>query len=239
MDRPDGDDLVTLNRAAVIARLLAGAAHEVNNALLVIGGTAELLEDRVDSPEAVGKGLARIRAQTAKAAGAVSEVLSFARGAPDARGSVNLRETAAAAVGLRSYAIGRAGLTIDFAAPEAVAFIVEGSRVLLQQAILNLIANAEQALAGTRGGAIRVALSERDGFADLRVSDTGGGVPEAERARIFEPFVTTRGRDESTGLGLPAARRIAEMHGGSLTLREASTGAEFVLTLPLVPKARA
>lgn len=233
MQGPTDEDLLTLNRAAVVARLLAGVAHEVNNALLVISGTAELLEDRTGSSEAVDKGLDRIKSQTSRAAGAIAEVLSFARGAPGTRGPVNLREAVASAVNLRSYAIGRAGLKVSFSAPEQVSFIVEGSRVLLQQAMLNLIANAEQALAGTRGGTIAIALSTHDGNAVMSVSDTGPGIPEAERERIFEPFVTSRAREEFAGLGLPAARRIAETHGGTLALAGEPTGSTFVLTIPL------
>jgi signal transduction histidine kinase len=233
MDRPTDDYLLTLNRATVVARLLAGTAHEVNNALLVISGTAELLEDRTESPDAVGKGLDRIRAQTSRAAGAIAEVLSFARGAPGTRGAVNLREAVASAVALRSYAIGRAGLNVSFAAPRDVSFIVEGSRVLLQQAMLNLIANAEQALAGMRGATIAITLSAQDGDAVLSVSDTGPGIPEAERERIFEPFVTSRARNEFPGLGLPAARQIAEAHGGTLALTGESSGSTFVMSIPL------
>jgi signal transduction histidine kinase len=238
MDCPTDEDLLTLNRAVIVARLLAGVAHEVNNALLVISGTAELLEDKTGSPEAVAKGLDRIRSQTTRAAGAIAEVLSFARGAPRTHAPVNLREAAASSIDLRSYAIGRAGLQVAFSAPDDVSFIVEGSRVLLQQAVLNLIANAEQALAGKRGEKIAIGLSEQEGNAVLRVSDTGPGIAEAERERIFEPFVTTRAREEFTGLGLPAARRIAEAHGGTLALAADAIGSTFVLTLPLSRRPR-
>jgi signal transduction histidine kinase len=232
MQRLTDHDLLALNRAATTARLLAGLAHEVNNALLVVGGTAELMADQTDKPEAIERGVARISAQVVRAAGAIGEVLGFARGAPDARGRVNLRDMVAGAVGLRAYAIGRAGLTVRFTAPDHRSFIVEGSRVLLQQAVLNLIMNAEQALKGSKG-AIRIELAERDGCAVLRVADTGGGVPADQTARIFEPFVTSGAPWESTGLGLPAARCIAGMHGGTLALEGTDAGASFVLTLPL------
>ncbi|MGH9372047.1 MAG: sensor histidine kinase [Vicinamibacterales bacterium] len=233
MDTLTDDDLVTLNRAATVARLLAGVAHEVNNALLVISGTAELLEDQTDAPDAVAKGLARVRSQSARAAAAIGEVLAFARGAPDARGRVNLREAAADAVALRTYAIGRAGLKVTVSAPEDRSVVVEGSRVLLLQALLNLLTNAEQALSGVPGGSIRVELGEEAGRARLRVADTGHGVPAEERTRIFEPFMTTRDRRQSSGLGLTAARRIARIHGGTLEVDVTPSGASFVLELPM------
>jgi signal transduction histidine kinase len=227
------DHLVTLNRASTVAGLLAGLAHEVNNALLVISGTAELLEERPDLPEAVTKGMVRIRSQCARAAGVISDVLAFAKADPQVRGRVNLREAAAAGLALRSWKMGRAGLKVAFTAPEDRAFIVLGNRVLLQQAVLNLLGNAEQALAGVPGGLIRVELTEEQGRGVLRVADSGAGVPADQRTRVFEPFVTTRPGGEFTGLGLPAARRIAEMHGGTLDLEDAPAGGSFVLNLPL------
>jgi two-component system NtrC family sensor kinase len=226
-------DLVTLNRAATVARLLAGVTHEVNNALHVISGTAELMEENPAAADAVARGAGRIRSQTARAASAIAEVLAFARDNPDARGRVNVREIAARSVALRKFSIGRAGLSIAFEAPESPGFIADGSRVLLQQAVLNLIANAEQALAGQRGGAITVILAADDRSLTLRLADNGPGVDAGVRDRIFDPFVTTRSRQEFTGIGLTAARHIAETHGGSLTLEDAPSGASFALRLPL------
>jgi signal transduction histidine kinase len=226
------DQLLTLNRASVVARLLAGMAHEVNNSLLVIGGTAELLEDGTSSAEAVTSGLARIRSQTGRAAAGIADVLAFARGVPSARSRVNLAELTGASVALRAYAIGRARLKVEFTPPEE-GVAVQGSRVLLQQAILNLIANAEQALAGAQGGVIRIDLTRSDGMASLLVADTGPGVPADRRDRIFEVFESTGDPESSPGLGLPAARKIAEQHGGRLVLEEVSAGAAFLMELPL------
>ena len=225
------EDLLSLNRAVTVARLLAGVAHEVNNALQVIGATAELLEDRPGLPDSIVKGLQRIRSQGARAAGAVSDVLSLTRERADLRSRVNLRDIVSRAVTLRTYSIARAGLTIGFNAAEAV-FIVDGNRVQIQQAVLNLIANAEQALAGTRGGAIRVDMANEGQQILIRVADNGPGVPEELRERMFEPFVTTRPRLEYSGLGLTASRMVAEGHGGSLTLEATDHGASFVLRLP-------
>lgn len=225
------DDLIALNRAATVARLLAGTAHEVNNALLVISGSAELLED-APSPAALSKGLTRIRTQSARAAAVITDVLAFARGSTAVTGRVNLREIAASAVNLRAYAISRAGLKIAFSAATDRTFVVEGSAVLLLQAILNLIANAEQALAAGRGS-IDVQLTATAGQVALAVLDSGPGVPLDERSRIFLPHVTIGAAPDGFGLGLPAARAIAARHGGSLDLELSATGAAFVMYLPL------
>jgi signal transduction histidine kinase len=227
------DQLLTLNRAGLVAQLLAGAAHEVNNALLVISGTAELLEDGIDTPAAAAKGLARIRSQATKAAAALDALVTFAHGTSNTPGRVDLRDAVAAAIALRRFAIARAGLSISSTAPAEGGFVVDGSPVLMQQAILNLLTNAESALAGVPGGTIRVDLEERDGRALLRVADSGPGVPPDQRARIFEAFRTTTDHRASAGLGLAAARCIAGSTGGDLELEDPASGASFVMAWPL------
>lgn len=225
------DDYVVLNRSATIARLLSGVAHEVNNALQVIGGSVELLDD-VLLPEQARVRIGRIRTQHDRAATVVHNLMTFARERPDGVARVPLRELLTRAVGLRAYAAGRAGLRIDLGLPEGQALHVLGNAMALQQAVLNLIANAEQALAGVPDGTIRVELVGEAGVLAVRVADNGPGVPPALREQVFEPFFTTRPRTEAVGLGLTAAREVARRAGGSLTLEETAVGASFVLRLP-------
>jgi signal transduction histidine kinase len=229
---PGPTDLLTLNRAATVARLLAGVAHEVNNALQVIGGTTELLQVTPGLPAAVADGLQRIAVQTARAATAIQDVMVFARQRVDATGRTNLREVANRSVALRAFAIGRARLTIAVDVVSTGQFLVTGHDTLLQLAVLNLIVNAEQALAGQKGGAIRVELEESPGYVVLRVSDNGPGVEGAAAENLFESFFTTRPREEASGLGLAVARLVAEQCGGTLVLEPSDAGARFALRLP-------
>ena len=223
---------LTLNRLATIARLVAGAAHEVNNALQVIGGSAELLQNRTDLPEPVQKTLTRIRDQAARAASAMTGVVALSRAQPDgATYLVDVCDIATRAVELRRYSIGRADLTVQLDVPSEPQ-LVTGHRLHLLQAALNMIQNAEQVLAPRRSGRILVAVVPDGDHVVLRVSDDGPGVPAADVDRIFQPFVTTSPRPESTGLGLPVAREIAEAHRGSLELEPVATGASFRLRVP-------
>ena len=89
-----------------------------------------------------------------------------------------------------------------------------------------------QALAGQKGGAIRVELEEAPGSVVLRVTDNGPGVDQAARAELFESFFSTRSRDEASGLGLSVARTVVEQHGGTLALKEQDAGACFEVRLP-------
>jgi signal transduction histidine kinase len=231
---PGREDLVTLNRSATVARLVAGVFHELNNSLQVIGGLAELLQDTPGIPLSVADGLRRIHEQNAKAGSAIADVMAFSRQKTDMRGRVNMRELTTRAVGLRAFAISRARLTMVYQPPMTGVVTVQGSTNLLLQAVLNLIVNAEQALAGQQGGTIRVELELPAGYVVVRVADNGPGIDPAVAERLFEPFATTRSRDESSGLGLPVARQIAEQHGGTLTLESATPGASFALRLPSV-----
>jgi two-component system cell cycle sensor histidine kinase/response regulator CckA len=233
---PPPEHHLTLNRLATIARLVAGAAHEVNNALQVIGGSAELLQNRTDLPEPVQKTLTRIRDQAARAASAMTGVVALSRPQPDGSYQIDLRDVASRAVELRQFSIGRAELAVQLHVPPTPQ-LVQGQRLHLLQAALNLIQNAEQALTPRRSGVIRVEVADDGDHVLLRVSDDGPGVPPADAERIFQPFVTSQPRPESTGLGLPVAREIAVAHRGSLELEPGPVGAAFRLRLPKAPGA--
>ena len=223
------ETLVALSRAVTTARLLSGVVHEVNNALLVITGTVELLEGRTDLPEAAGRPLERLRTQSHRMAAAIAQVAAFTQARGGHRVDVDLNELTRISVDLRRFAVNRAGLTIEFTAAGSPS-LVHGNGAELQQAILNLVINAEHALAGTRGR-IDVSAEKNDSWAIVRVSDTReqslGNVDD-----LFEPFVSTRAAADTSGINLFAARAIAEAHGGALAVDEHGVGTAFILRVP-------
>jgi len=230
------DDHLTLNRLSTVARLVSGASHEVNNALQVISGTVELLLESPDLPGPVTQALERIGAQSARAAAALAGVTALSRSAIDASAPVDLLAVVSRAAALRRYSIGRAGLTIAVE-PGDVPLMVVGNGPQLLQALVNLIDNAEQALtgrpAGLEAGHIAVRATREQDVACVVVEDNGPGVPAHLATDVFAPFVTSRPRPDSVGLGLPVARVIAEAHGGSLTAEPREQGAAFALRVPL------
>jgi len=229
-DAPD-EALIGLNRVATVARLFAGAVHDVNNALLVISGTVEMLESRADTPPALQAPLARLRGQSGRAAAALAQVLQFAKAPREGSGPVNLRELADDSLALRDFSIRRAGLASRIEAGTQGAYLVTGNRADLQQALLNVLINAEHALLKTRG-TLTVQLSAADGFVALLVVDDGPGVTLDPAERLFERFVTTGDPFESPGIGLWAARALVERHGGTLTLEQDARGTAFVMRFP-------
>lgn len=235
MTDPSEDALIGLNRQSTAARLLSGAIHDVNNALMVISATVEMLEARSDVPASMKESLTRLRTQSSRAATSLAQVLVFTRAARGGQQPINLRELAEESLALRDFSIRRAGLSARFEPEGQGPFIVSGNRGDLQQVLLNMIMNAEQALAGQSGAVVVVRLSIEDGQAIVRVIDEGKGVSVEPLEQIFEPFVTTHDAGESAGLGLWAARRLMVRHGGTLTVDRAfPAGAVFTMKLPSV-----
>jgi signal transduction histidine kinase len=227
---PTGDMLVALSRAVTTGRLLSGVVHEVNNALLVISGTVELLEGHANLPEPVVRGLDRLRRQSARAAAALGDVTSFTQASLDDTGDVELRSLTQAAVDLRRFAATRAGISLQFD-PGDDPCLVRGNSGYLQQAILNLILNAEAGMRGTKG-IVTVEVGMQGDAAAIRVSDERLLKP-GHAVTAFEPFDPSRPANDISGLTLYAARAIAEAHSGTLTLDEQRSAAtSYVIRVP-------
>lgn len=228
---PDRDVLVALNRAATAARLMSGAVHEVNNALQVIAGSVELLEQQPALSPMVVKSLDRIKRQSERAASALAELQAFTKAPLEESARFSLRESVKQAIALRRYAAARIGLTFEFAADEQAADLVTGNAGYLQQAVLNLIVNAEQSMAGRQGTIVVTMRSEAERVG-VEVADAGPGLSDAAQARLFQPFATTKEPREGAGLGLWVTRSLVESVGGSLEITSAPTGTSVVLWLP-------
>ena len=228
------DQLVHSERLSAIGELVAGVAHEINNPLQTIVGCVELMLD--DRPGAASnrQDLETVRREAARAGQIVRNLLSFVRrGAPD-RVSTDLTVIVRAMVDLREYHLRQRNIGIDARyAPEPLMAMV--NRDEIQQLFLNLLLNAEHAIAGSGvPGTIRVTTGSARGRHFVEVADTGPGISPDLRGRIFEPFFTTKQVGEGTGLGLSISHGIAHAHGGSLELLDSERGARFTLTLPPV-----
>lgn len=222
-------------RLAELGALVGAVAHEVRNPLGVISAHVKVLE-RAGAPAA---SLDAVRAQVRRASRFVDDLLAYGRPRPLA-----LAEHAARAVIDEAVAAVRAvhpqvrvqddagdGVALAIDAPAALHVVAD--RAALVDVLVNLIGNAVIAV-GERGR-VAIAASVRDDALELAITDDGPGVPAELRDRLFQPFVTGRGRDHAhpgTGLGLATARSIVERHGGALTYAPAEPGARFVIRLP-------
>jgi signal transduction histidine kinase len=229
---PGADRWRQINRLATVARLVAGLAHELNNSLQVMSGLVELLSDRSDLPPDVVLKLQKIGGQADKAGAAVRDVLGYSRDAIPAPAAVDAAAIVESAVALRRYHLGRAGIAVQVDAPRARYRVAARTRDLVQL-VLNLILNAEDALTQAPSRELRVRVAGDDRRVQIVVTDTGAGVPAAIRDRIFEPFFTTHDAARALGLGLTAARQLADEYGGTVTLAEGTPGGTtFIVDLP-------
>jgi len=218
-------------RLASLGEMAAVLAHEIRNPLTAMKGHAQLLSERLapDSPEKQKAG--RVVREAVRLEELTADLLSFIRS-----GEIEREEADPAAV-LRAAARDVGDVDGDRIALELGAAPARWplDARLLQQALTNLLRNALQATGDGADGAAPVATvtegPERGGSLVITVRDHGRGVPESDRQRIFEPFFTTRTR--GTGLGLAVARRIVELHGGTLSVADPPEGgALFRVTIP-------
>ena len=225
-------DVIGLNRLATVVRVLARTAHDVNNALQIIGGSAELLESQPGLTEPARRALTRIRSQAARAAGLIDDLSRFARDQGEVSSRVPFREIVVKAVGFRGWMIRRAGLSLTFDAAAAPPAEVIGTAGQLLQAVINIIIDAEQAFEQQKSGSITVTLAEEAGHAVLRtIHDGPDRPPDQANARGLGDIAGLTLR--TAAVGLSAARLIASAHGGELIVDRSAAGEVLTLRLPL------
>ena len=243
----DVTDLVAAQRMAAWGDIARRIAHEIKNPLTPIQLSAQRIQRKFrkvagDDAAALDQMTEVIVRQTEDLRRIVDEFSRFARMPEPERREVDLTGLVSDAVLLQRN--GQPGVTIRSDLPEQ-AVIAEVDATMIGQALTNLIKNAGEATETLReNGApegyrpeIRVTLAATETAAEIRIADNGVGLPE-DRARLFEPYVTTRAK--GTGLGLPIVRKIITEHGGSLELRDAEPfapgsrpGAAAVVGLPV------
>lgn len=210
---------------ASLGEMSAGIAHEFRNALSTILGYLRLATRQQTLPD---EAVARIRAAEREASllsGAVDSLLNFARPMRLERGSVELRELLESAIArmreLQPLAIHLEGEAVE----------VSGDAAALRTAFENLLRNAAESLSHKGSGAVHVAL-QHDGDVRVVIRDEGIGLDPADVPRLFVPFQSDR--PDGIGLGLPLARKIVLLHGGTLEMTGApGQGATVTVTLPL------
>ena len=228
----DGEQLAQINRLTTIARFVSGLAHELNNSLQVMSGLVELLADRTDLPADAAVRIQKIGGQADRANSVIRQVLAYTRDGVIEVAAIDLAATADRAMALRRYQLGRNGVAIHWDRQAGQTFRVKGDERQLQQLVLNLLLNAEEALQGQPDRQLRMTLNRAPGRVSLSVEDSGPGVPADLRERIFEPFFTTRSSTRAIGLGLTVGAGIARACGGRLYLADTSPGATFVADFP-------
>lgn len=233
------DHVLQVEKMASVGKLAAVVAHEINNPLSSILTYAKLLRKWMERPESIGEKreeaeqcLDLIAAESRRCGDLVKNLLTFSRTQP-----INLQPTDIGTVVNRCYRLVQHQLELSNIqwqaeiAPGLPQVICDSAQ--MEQVLLALIMNAIDAM--PRGGNVWVSASvARGGELELQVRDDGSGIAPEILPQIFEPFLTTKERGHSVGLGLAISHSIVERHGGTIEARsEVGRGTTFVVRLPL------
>ena len=222
-----------------VGELAAGLAHEIKNPLAGIQGAVDILIRRREKTDPEREALEGMRHEVTRIDGTVRALLERARPRLVSVKSTSLADVVRRAVnvarGQLSQSNARGGrVTINYEPPDDP-ITVNIDPPQIEDAVLNLVINAIDATEGNGEVKIRVSIDQDTADREdavIEVSDDGRGISEADQVRIFNPFFTTR--SEGTGLGLPAVRRIARAHGGTVQVKsQLGRGSTFTIRLPL------
>ncbi len=247
-ERELADRLRQAQKQEALGRLAAGLAHDFNNLLTVILGAAQIASERLEVGESPLHELEAVETAARRAEELVRSTLTFARRGEDVFCPVELPTLVQRALALLRNTLPSSievQVALDPACPKVL-----GAAAEIEQVLINLCANAAQAMRGGPGRldvAVRsvqigaeASLQNTDlaegRYAALRVSDDGPGMTPDVLARIFEPYFTTKGVGEGTGLGLASVLGIARRHGGAVDVRSTpGAGSTFVVYFPAAP----
>ncbi|HEX6912201.1 MAG TPA: response regulator [Longimicrobium sp.] len=213
--------------------LAGGVAHDLNNPLAVISAHAQVLQRR--APDAgTAEQVRGILGAVDRCTRIVAELLNFARRHPAERGPMDVADVLRETLGMRERQISTSGIDLRVEVDDHLPMI-QADAHQLQQVFLNIVVNAEHALAqGGRTLRVRAGhTAEPAPGVVVELWNDGPPIPPDVLPQIFDPLFTTKPGEEGTGLGLFICRRIVREHGGSLDVRSGPDGTAFTVRLPV------
>ena len=226
--------LVQSEKMAAFGQLGAGIAHEVKNPLAGILGFAQLSMRKVEKGSPLYNNLATIEKETKRCKSIIDNLMKFARQEKTVHKPIEINSVVEDAVAIVDHQLGINQIRLEKnLAPDLPK--IKGDANQIQQVLMNLMINAQQAMDG-KPGQVRITTRLVDaGHIEIRTSDTGPGIPEEIRARVFEPFFTTKAAGKGTGLGLSVTYGIIKDHQGEIRIEsEPGKGTTFMISLPIV-----
>ncbi|MEE9219196.1 MAG: ATP-binding protein [Acidobacteriota bacterium] len=224
------EKLLQNERLASIGLLAAGVAHEVNTPLTGICSYTQMLLAELEADDTRAALLRKVETQAFRASDIIKGLLNFARGGDQSFAPTDLNDTVEEAVALFEPHLRNTPIQIEHDLARSLPKIW-GIRREIQQVVVNLLLNARDAM--PRGGRIRISTRQSPAGIELRIEDTGRGIPSADLHRIYDPFFTTKGLGRGTGLGLSVTYGIVRKHSGSIDVRSSPEhGTVFTVFLP-------
>jgi len=225
--------LLAAERLAAIGRMASHVTHEVRNPLSSIGLNVELLADEIPAESNEARTLlASIHREIDRLTAITEDYLRLARIPEPRLETVSIDEFVDDVLRFMRPEMERSGIELRFTASSSDPDVsIDESQ--LRQALLNLLRNAREAMPD--GGPIDVSVREDGDLVEIKVSDRGVGMDEAQRNRLFDPFFSTKA--QGTGLGLPLTQQIVTAHGGTIRCDpNGDCGTSFVIRLPKVAR---
>lgn len=234
--------MIQSERLVTLGEMAAGIVHELNNPLSVLSGASDMLI-RFSESFGAGSELATrparfMRESLDRIQSLARTLMNYARPtAPDEPENIDVNQSLESALSFSEYELSRDGVRIETRFASSLPRI-RGSQSELQQVFLNLLQNARQAMKDQETPRrIRVTTArETDGRVKIEVADSGPGIPDSLRPRIFEPFFTSRKKAGGSGLGLYIVKNIVQRHRGEVSAGASNLGgAAFTVLLPAAP----
>jgi two-component system NtrC family sensor kinase len=227
--------LLQAEKMAALGQTISGVAHELNNPLATILSWAERLAER-NLDETSRRGIDVILGESERAARIVRNLLTFARKRQSTRSMIDLNQVVRETLALRAYEQRLTNIDVVTALASGLPPVFADPHQI-QQVLLNLVINAEQAMLSANGRGSLVLRTwhdvEHNGVV-LQISDDGPGVPPDVKSKIFDPFFTTKEVGKGTGLGLTVAYAIVQEHGGTIRVESPpGGGASFTVEFPV------
>ncbi|MCJ7515411.1 MAG: response regulator [Dehalococcoidia bacterium] len=221
-------------KLASVGELVAGVAHEINNPLTGIIGYAQLLADRRDVPQNVKEDLQKIYEESKRTVKIVQNLLRFARQYKPEKSLVDINELLERTLELEAYKMRTSNIELSTKLAADMPLMLADYNQL-QQVILNIITNAQQATAETkRRCRITVTTETVEEYVRISIADNGPGISPENMTKIFDPFFTTKPEGSGSGLGLSVCHGIITEHGGNIYAESTiGKGTTFIIELPI------
>jgi PAS domain S-box-containing protein len=223
--------LLQSEKLAAMGRLTSQIAHELNNPIYGIMNTLELLKTEIPPESKRRKILELSLSEIQRLSEMLRNMLSFSKPEEEARKPINLNDLLEGILLMMERQMRESNIRVvsdlDHQIPE-----VKASTNQMRQVMLNMFKNAKEAM--PNGGTLTVRTAREDQRVSVHIQDTGVGIPEEIRSKIFEAFFTTKQKVKGVGLGLSVCYGIVKDHGGEIKLEsEEGKGTTFIITLPI------
>jgi two-component system NtrC family sensor kinase len=226
--------LLQSEKLAAMGRLTSQIAHELNNPIYGIMNTLELLKTEIPPESKRRRILELALSETQRLSEMLRNMLSFSKPEEEKRRPIKMNELVEGILLVMEKQMKEVNIKVETSFDDGIPEVMASTNQM-RQVMLNIIKNAKEAM--PKGGTLTVRTSREDNKVLIHIQDTGIGIPEEIRDKIYEAFFTTKSKVKGVGLGLSVCYGIIKDHGGEIKVEsEEEKGTTFTISLPIVPK---